>query len=276
MTVRSPTYLKALFENGDIPVQTDYEDVFDSYLPINASGAYTVGINLTVNGTFNVSGQSTFTSVQANVVSAAVAYVGNLVVSGTVASLNIDRATVSAMSATIVSADTFNGQTVQTSALTGTKAVFSGIVSALTVNADNLQTSALRTGSINATGIVSAATLNAVNVSANSIHVQTKLKMDFSLVSANSTTQAGGTVLNSSISWVNYGTGNHLALTLPAGDVGRVQYIVNAASTILKIFPPSGGAFVGTANNASLNLPTDKGATILHGSTTSFIMIVSS
>lgn len=39
MTVRSPSYLKSRFENNDIPQATDYEDVFDSYLPLGTSAA---------------------------------------------------------------------------------------------------------------------------------------------------------------------------------------------------------------------------------------------
>jgi len=40
MTVRSPSYLKSRFENNDIPQATDYEDVFDSFLPLGTSAAY--------------------------------------------------------------------------------------------------------------------------------------------------------------------------------------------------------------------------------------------
>lgn len=40
MTVRTPSYLKSRFENNDIPQATDYEDVFDSYLPLGTSAAY--------------------------------------------------------------------------------------------------------------------------------------------------------------------------------------------------------------------------------------------
>lgn len=42
MTVRSPSYLKSRFENNDIPQATDYEDVFDSYLPLGTSAAQTI------------------------------------------------------------------------------------------------------------------------------------------------------------------------------------------------------------------------------------------
>jgi len=39
MTIRTPSYLKSRFENNDIPQATDYEDVFDSFLPLGTSAA---------------------------------------------------------------------------------------------------------------------------------------------------------------------------------------------------------------------------------------------
>lgn len=42
MTQRSVTYLKARFETGDIPTQTDYQDVFDSFVNLEASAAQTM------------------------------------------------------------------------------------------------------------------------------------------------------------------------------------------------------------------------------------------
>lgn len=42
MTQRSVTYLKARFETGDIPTQTDYQDVFDSFVNLEASAMQTI------------------------------------------------------------------------------------------------------------------------------------------------------------------------------------------------------------------------------------------
>lgn len=42
MTQRSVTYLKGKFETGDIPTQSDYQDMFDSFLSLEASGAQTI------------------------------------------------------------------------------------------------------------------------------------------------------------------------------------------------------------------------------------------
>lgn len=59
MTIRTPSYLKSRFENGDIPQQTDYEDVFDSYMSLATSGAQTIDGSLTVSGLFSTSGSFT-------------------------------------------------------------------------------------------------------------------------------------------------------------------------------------------------------------------------
>jgi hypothetical protein len=48
MTQRSVQYLKARFETADIPTQSDYQDVFDSFLSLEASAEQTL------NGKLNV------------------------------------------------------------------------------------------------------------------------------------------------------------------------------------------------------------------------------
>lgn len=42
MTQRSVTYLKAKFETGDIPTQSDYGDLMDSFLNLEASATQTM------------------------------------------------------------------------------------------------------------------------------------------------------------------------------------------------------------------------------------------
>lgn len=42
MTQRSVQYLKAKFETSDIPTQSDYQDVFDSFLSLEASATQTL------------------------------------------------------------------------------------------------------------------------------------------------------------------------------------------------------------------------------------------
>ena len=70
MTIRTPTYLKTLFENNDIPQQTDYGDIFDSFLPITATGKQTLDISLAINGDFTASGNIRTTNLLADSVSA--------------------------------------------------------------------------------------------------------------------------------------------------------------------------------------------------------------
>lgn len=43
MTQRSVAYLKTRFETADIPTQSDYQDVFDSFLSLEASAAQELG-----------------------------------------------------------------------------------------------------------------------------------------------------------------------------------------------------------------------------------------
>lgn len=42
MTQRSVSYLKTRFETADIPTQTDYGDIFDSFVSLEASAAQTM------------------------------------------------------------------------------------------------------------------------------------------------------------------------------------------------------------------------------------------
>jgi hypothetical protein len=50
MTQRSVTYLKARFENNDIPTQSDYQDVFDSFVSLESSASQTLGGTLNLIG----------------------------------------------------------------------------------------------------------------------------------------------------------------------------------------------------------------------------------
>lgn len=48
MTQRSVTYLKGRFETGDVPTQTDYGDLMDSFVNLEASAAQTMAGRLVV------------------------------------------------------------------------------------------------------------------------------------------------------------------------------------------------------------------------------------
>jgi hypothetical protein len=65
MTARTPTYLKSVFESGDIPAGSDYSDVFDSFLPITTTGKQTLNISLEITGDFtadNIYGNNIYAS----------------------------------------------------------------------------------------------------------------------------------------------------------------------------------------------------------------------
>lgn len=173
MTIRSSTYLKAKFETGDIPVQADYGDFIDSFVPVGTSGSYTSDISYTVN---------------------------------------------------------------------------------------NLTT-------------VSALTVGGVT-SVQSVYHNGSQIFDYLAVSANTTVQATGGALTATVNYVNYANGQNDSVLLPARTQGRVQWVINAASTTIKIFPQAGNSFVGTAANASLNLPTDKAAMIIHCAASTFSMLI--
>ena len=124
--------------------------------------------------------------------------------------------------------------------------------------------SALVSASSGIFSFVSAQTLNAAFVSAGDVYIGGSL-FQYSLdVSAETTTQAGAFTVNGINNFVIYANGNNTALKLPASVRGREQRIINAASTTLKIFPAVSGRFLVTAVNASLNLPADRTALIIH------------
>jgi len=111
---------------------------------------------------------------------------------------------------------------------------------------------------------VSAQTINGAFINADSLSVSGKVIFGSVDISAASTTQAGATTLGGVTNFVIYANGNNLAVKLPTSESGRQQYIINAASTTLKIFPAVSGRFLVTAVNASLNLPADKTALVFH------------
>lgn len=74
MTQRSVTYLKGRFETADIPTQSDYGDVFDSFVSLEASAAQTMAGRLTAPsfaGKFIKSSESKITATGTSQASAA-------------------------------------------------------------------------------------------------------------------------------------------------------------------------------------------------------------
>lgn len=67
MTQRSITYLKARFETGDIPTQSDYQDFIDSFVSLESSASQTLSGNLVLPN-IEVSGAVSADSISARTV----------------------------------------------------------------------------------------------------------------------------------------------------------------------------------------------------------------
>lgn len=106
--------------------------------------------------------------------------------------------------------------------------------------------------------------LTSSTVTADSINVSGKVIFGSFDVSALATTQASAVLINGTTNFVIFANGNNLAVRLPDSERGRQQYVINAASTTIKIFPAVSGRFLVTAVNASLNIPADKTALVFH------------
>jgi hypothetical protein len=202
MTAQTPAYLKARFENGDVPVAADYEDVFDSYLNVATSGVQTL--------------------------------VGGLVSTNFIQASEINSPYVSAAS------------------------VIASFVSAQTINAGFITCSTVSAATVSANSI----TVN--TVSANTVYVASAMQFGCVNVSAVATTQAGAILVDAPMSFVIFADGNNNSVILPASVRGREQKIINASSTVIKIFPAVSGRFLVTAVNASLSIGADRCATVFH------------
>lgn len=126
MTIRSPTYLKGRFENGDTPSATDFEDIFDSYFSLATSASQTI------EGRVTFQNQIIASEVISPLVSAT-SIIASFVSAQTVNAANISSTNVSAVnvSANAIYSSTANLQTVTANnaylnnAYIGSKIVFS-------------------------------------------------------------------------------------------------------------------------------------------------------
>lgn len=132
-------------------------------------------------------------------------------------------------------------------------AIYASFVSAASINSSFIEATT-----------VSAAFVRANEVSANSINVSGNVVFGTFDISAAATTQASAVLVNGTTNFVIFANGNDQSVRLPTSTRGRQQYIINAASTTIKIFPSVSGRFLVTAVNASLNLPADKTAFVIH------------
>ena len=159
MTAKTPTQLLTVFENGDIPVQADYQDLFDSYVNIVQTTAQSMASALTLPTltvtTLNV---TTFSPSTIN------ATTGNIttVSANTINAANANITTVSAATANIttVSADTINVNIVSAQSII-TSALNTGVLSR------SVDITKRATGTTQATAVTLTAELNRiVNASA--------------------------------------------------------------------------------------------------------------
>jgi hypothetical protein len=76
MTQRSRTYLKGVFEQGDIPTGTDYADLIDSFLSLETSSEQTMIGGLTLTSVNATNGRIDNLSVTTKVTAAAAEFTG--------------------------------------------------------------------------------------------------------------------------------------------------------------------------------------------------------
>lgn len=154
-------------------------------------------------------------------------------------------------------ADSVSANSINTSALS------ISVASAATFGANTANINTLSVTDASAAALRSAsATL--VTVTADNVYVSGKMILTSQDVSALATTQAGALLINAPTTFVIFANGNDQSVRLPTSERGRVQTIINAASTTIRIFPAVSGRFLVTAVNASINLPADRTALIIH------------
>jgi hypothetical protein len=145
MTVRTPTYLKSVFETNDTPTGQDYSDIFDSFLPISTTGKQTLDISLEITGDFTASGNIHGNNIFGNIINAQQ-------VSASVANFN-------QINAQIVSASTMNANTMNANMVSASGGEFN-VLNAQFVSASSCNIKYLRgsvDSSVAATGTTTAA-----------------------------------------------------------------------------------------------------------------------
>lgn len=213
MTARTPSQLIARFENGDVPTQSDYVDVFDSFLNVAQTTAQTV------NGPVSFS----------NNVSAAALYANNAqITSASFTNLNV------------------------TGSLTGAIVFTSGAFTNLTVTGqttlNQVTVSAISAGNAlhNVNGFVVNSTTKyfgaraSINGAGSSIGTATPITTMYSRVEPSSAGGAGGVQLPSMIT-----TGNPLAFSCFIWN--------NANSLALTVYAPTGYAYQGGGTSVTVS-----------------------
>jgi hypothetical protein len=234
MTVRTPTYLKDKFENNDIPQQSDYGDIFDSFLPITATGKQTLDISLEIGGDFTASGNIYGGNIFTNVINAQQ-------ISASVANLN-------QINAQIISASTANLNKINAQ-----------IVSASTANLDRVNANMVSAsgGEYNV--------INAQFISASSSNIKYPRRSVDASVAATGTTTAAAKSITEAMSYIKVSTsGSNEALIIGKSRPGFTQVIINDASASAALFPTSASRFNQQANGAAYQIPDRTTLTVYH------------
>lgn len=212
MTAKTPSQLLTSFENGDVPVQGDYQDVFDSYINVAQTTAQSMASDLSLP---NITPQT--------------------VSAGT---LNGQVAAVSAVNATIV-----NATTVSASAINAAIGTF-GVVSAQAVNAS---AGAFVTVAASA-GVFNSVTAQSVVASAGNFTVLQR-SVDSSVRAAGST-QGSAKALAIELSRVVFASADSNNGVILSQITGRGQMVFNDTNINVKVYPAVGGAIddLGTNN----------------------------
>ncbi len=91
-------------------------------------------------------------------------------------------------------------------------------------------------------------------------------------VSAAGTTQASATRLQRDVHIV-YTNNDDRSVVLAAATPGRTQWITNTNTTVLRVFPASGGNFIGTAENAAILLAANSSMIVAHLTTSAYAIV---
>lgn len=138
------------------------------------------------------------------------------------------------------------------------------VVSALSINAVN----ALITARLDVTS-VSAATVSAANV-----YVAQKMFFSSTALNAVATTQGSTVALNDGISFIVSADNNNNSVRLPTSERGRIQHIINASTTAVKIFPAVSALFITTALNTPLSVAVNGRMIVYHQGNDRYASIV--
>jgi len=245
MTARTPTYLKSRYETGDIPTQSDYEDIFDSYVNLSVSGTQAINSDLSTTGEYSA------TSVSASRVFGTNVSANNVIANnGTFTTININTVNSTDITTQTVSASSITSNTASFTTLNAVSAAFNNISVS---NISNLSTLNSQTVSA-ATANISTINVQAVSASSANIVGSLLQSVDSSVKAVGSaqSTAKGITAAINLLITVSAGTDD--AIRLPGGYPGWTQYIINSTSSTCQVFPPTGGTIDALSPNAAQTL----------------------